>query len=98
MFIVRYVNIKSQNVLLFNYFSIFYFIFFILTIHIFIYFSLSFSTVKKLFIIFFFFQLGCFLCILGSTIIVIHAPKEEEVESLEMLLFKLQEPGDCLQF
>ncbi|XKL61397.1 hypothetical protein PGB90_008454 [Kerria lacca] len=38
-------------------------------------------------------KVGCFLCILGSTIIVIHAPKEEEVESLDDLLNKLQEPG-----
>lgn len=36
-------------------------------------------------------KLGCFLCILGSTIIVIHAPKEEEIESLEVLIEKLQE-------
>ncbi|KAJ1519273.1 hypothetical protein ONE63_004572 [Megalurothrips usitatus] len=38
-------------------------------------------------------KLGCFLCILGSTVIVIHAPHEEEVESLDMLLEKLQEPS-----
>lgn len=38
-------------------------------------------------------QLGCFLCILGSTVIVIHAPHEEEVESLDLLLEKLQEPS-----
>ncbi len=38
-------------------------------------------------------QVGCFLCILGSTIIVIHAPKEGEVESLDVLLDKLQEPS-----
>ncbi|XP_034247423.1 magnesium transporter NIPA2 isoform X2 [Thrips palmi] len=38
-------------------------------------------------------KLGCCLCILGSTVIVIHAPHEEEVESLSMLIEKLQEPG-----
>lgn len=38
-------------------------------------------------------KLGCFLCILGSTVIVIHAPHEEEVESLDMLVEKLQEPS-----
>ena len=27
-------------------------------------------------------KIGCFLCILGSTIIVIHAPEEEEVSDL----------------
>ncbi|XP_059476512.1 magnesium transporter NIPA2 isoform X2 [Neocloeon triangulifer] len=36
-------------------------------------------------------KLGCFLCIIGSTVIVIHSPKEEEVESLEVLLEKLQD-------
>ncbi|XP_075224164.1 magnesium transporter spict [Lycorma delicatula] len=41
-------------------------------------------------------KLGCFLCVLGSTLIVIHAPKEEEVENLETLLFKLQEPDFVL--
>ena len=28
-------------------------------------------------------KLGCFLCILGSTIIVINAPSEKEVENLQ---------------
>ena len=28
-------------------------------------------------------KLGCFLCILGSTIIVINAPGEKEVENLQ---------------
>ncbi|KAF2899051.1 hypothetical protein ILUMI_07119 [Ignelater luminosus] len=36
-------------------------------------------------------KLGCFLCILGSTIIIIHSPKEEEVESLADLSQKLQD-------
>ncbi|KAK3920695.1 Magnesium transporter NIPA2 [Frankliniella fusca] len=38
-------------------------------------------------------KLGCVLCILGSSVIVIHAPHEEEVESLSMLVEKLQEPS-----
>ncbi|XP_046611391.1 magnesium transporter NIPA2 isoform X1 [Neodiprion virginianus] len=38
-------------------------------------------------------KIGCFLCIVGSTMIVIHAPKEEEIENLEVLLSKIQEPG-----
>ncbi|KAF4520022.1 hypothetical protein B566_EDAN007170 [Ephemera danica] len=37
-------------------------------------------------------KLGCVLCVLGSTVIVIHSPKDEEVESLEKLLDMLQEP------
>lgn len=36
-----------------------------------------------------FFQLGCLLCILGSVVIIIHSPKEQEVESIEELLDKL---------
>jgi hypothetical protein len=32
--------------------------------------------------------------VLGSTVIVIHSPKEEEVESLSELLTKLQDPGE----
>lgn len=38
-------------------------------------------------------KIGCVLCILGSTIIVIHSPKEKEVENLEELFEKLQDPG-----
>lgn len=36
-------------------------------------------------------KLGCLLCILGSTIIVLHSPKEVEVESLGELMEKLQD-------
>lgn len=36
-------------------------------------------------------KVGCLLCILGSTVIVIHSPKEEEVESLKDLLDKVQD-------
>ncbi|XP_069677999.1 magnesium transporter NIPA2 [Periplaneta americana] len=38
-------------------------------------------------------KMGCVLCVLGSTVIVIHSPKEEEVENLEDLLLKLQDAG-----
>ncbi|XP_037883003.1 magnesium transporter NIPA2 [Glossina fuscipes] len=38
-------------------------------------------------------KLGCVLCILGSTIIVIHSPKEKEIEDLTILFEKLQDPG-----
>ncbi|ETN58309.1 spichthyin [Anopheles darlingi] len=37
-------------------------------------------------------KLGCFLCMVGSTIIVIHSPKEGEVEDLNLLMDMLQEP------
>ncbi|XP_015594333.2 magnesium transporter NIPA2 [Cephus cinctus] len=38
-------------------------------------------------------KIGCVLCILGSTMIVLHSPKEEEIESLDVLLAKLRDPG-----
>lgn len=37
--------------------------------------------------------MGCLLCILGSTVMVIHAPQEEEVASLTAMAEKLQDPG-----
>jgi len=40
--------------------------------------------------------MGCVLCVLGSTVIVIHSPKEEEVENLSELLTKLQDPGESM--
>lgn len=36
-------------------------------------------------------KLGCLLCILGSIIIVLHSPKEVEVEDLSELMSKLQD-------
>lgn len=36
-------------------------------------------------------KLGCLLCILGSTVIVIHSPKEVEVEDLSVLYEKMQD-------
>lgn len=38
-------------------------------------------------------KFGCFLCVLGSIILVIHAPQEKEVTSLEEMAKKLLEPG-----
>lgn len=38
-------------------------------------------------------KIGCFLCILGSTVIVLHAPKEEEVKNLSELLDKIKTSG-----
>lgn len=37
-------------------------------------------------------KLGCLLCVLGSTIIVLHSPKEVEVDDLSVLLQKIQDP------
>lgn len=38
-------------------------------------------------------KLGCLLCILGSVLLVIHAPQEQEVTSLQDMTSKLLEPG-----
>ncbi|XP_029439556.1 magnesium transporter NIPA4 isoform X1 [Rhinatrema bivittatum] len=38
-------------------------------------------------------KLGCMLSILGSTVMVIHAPEEEEVTTLDEMCSKLKEPG-----
>ncbi|ETE64762.1 Cytoplasmic FMR1-interacting protein 2, partial [Ophiophagus hannah] len=38
-------------------------------------------------------KLGCMLSIVGSTVLVIHAPEEEEITTLGELLSKLKEPG-----
>ncbi|KAJ8407263.1 hypothetical protein AAFF_G00278370 [Aldrovandia affinis] len=38
-------------------------------------------------------KLGCLLSILGSTTMVIHAPKEEEINSLDHMAMKLVDPG-----
>nr|XP_020633715.1 magnesium transporter NIPA2-like [Pogona vitticeps] len=38
-------------------------------------------------------KLGCMLSILGSTVLVIHAPEEEEVTTLNEMASKLKEPG-----
>lgn len=39
-------------------------------------------------------KLGCLLCITGSTMVVIHSPKEQEVRSLDALVPMLQEPSE----
>ncbi|XP_005996110.1 magnesium transporter NIPA2 [Latimeria chalumnae] len=38
-------------------------------------------------------KIGCLLSIVGSTVMVIHAPQEEEVETLEAMASKLVDPG-----
>jgi hypothetical protein len=37
-------------------------------------------------------KIGCAICLLGSTSIVIHSPKEEEVSTMEDLALKMQDP------
>ncbi|XP_037323284.2 magnesium transporter NIPA4 [Pungitius pungitius] len=41
-------------------------------------------------------KLGCLLCMLGSVLLVIHAPQEQEVTSLREMTNKLLEPGFLL--
>jgi magnesium transporter len=38
-------------------------------------------------------KIGCAICLLGSTSIVIHSPKEEEVSTMRELADKMQDPG-----
>ncbi|KAL4648324.1 magnesium transporter NIPA2-like [Arapaima gigas] len=38
-------------------------------------------------------KIGCLLCIMGSTVMVIHAPQEDEVASLSAMAEKLEDPG-----
>ncbi|XP_046899152.1 magnesium transporter NIPA4 [Hypomesus transpacificus] len=38
-------------------------------------------------------KLGCVLSLLGSTLMVIHAPEEEEISTLEQMTHKLLDPG-----
>ncbi|XP_060941229.1 magnesium transporter NIPA4 isoform X3 [Limanda limanda] len=38
-------------------------------------------------------KLGCLLCVLGSILLVIHAPEEQEVTSLQDMADKLLDPG-----
>uniref|UniRef100_A0A158R9T3 Magnesium transporter NIPA2 n=1 Tax=Taenia asiatica TaxID=60517 RepID=A0A158R9T3_TAEAS len=38
-------------------------------------------------------KIGCVVCICGSTMVVLHAPKEQEVQSLHELSVKVLDPG-----
>ncbi|XP_031845234.1 magnesium transporter spict [Nomia melanderi] len=38
-------------------------------------------------------KIGCFLCILGSTMLVIHCPKEDEIITLKELVDRVKDPG-----
>jgi len=39
-------------------------------------------------------KLGCLLCVLGSVLLVLHAPQEQEVTSLQDMADKLLRPGE----
>ncbi|CAH1776456.1 unnamed protein product [Owenia fusiformis] len=38
-------------------------------------------------------KVGCLVCLLGSTVVVIHSPKETEIKSMAILAEKLKDPG-----
>ena len=40
-------------------------------------------------------KVGCMLCVLGSTVMVIHSPKEQEVANIDQLKAMVAEPGVC---
>ena len=42
--------------------------------------------------------LGCVLCVVGSTTIVLHAPQEREIESVAEVWDLATEPGTFLSF
>jgi magnesium transporter len=40
-------------------------------------------------------KLGCAICLLGSVIIVLHAPPDEEIENVGQILDHALRPGQC---
>jgi hypothetical protein len=42
-------------------------------------------------------KIGCAICLIGSVIIVLHAPPDKEVESVEEILQLALQPGMLLQ-
>ena len=41
-------------------------------------------------------EIGCACCILGSTVMVIHSPRESDIHNMEELRLKMAEPGTTL--
>ena len=39
-------------------------------------------------------KIGCCLCLIGSTLVVLHSPKTAEIENMDELLEKVQQPGN----
>lgn len=39
-------------------------------------------------------KIGCFLTAIGSTVMVIHAPKEGQIRSVDELLYKILDIGN----
>jgi hypothetical protein len=38
-------------------------------------------------------KVGCALCVIGSTVMVIHSPKEQEVSNIDQLKNMVAQPG-----
>lgn len=38
-------------------------------------------------------KIGCAICLIGSVIIVLHAPPDKEVESVDVILELAEQPG-----
>lgn len=41
---------------------------------------------------------GCILCVVGSVGIVLHAPKEREIDSIDEIWHLATEPGKLLEY
>ena len=41
-------------------------------------------------------KVGCLLCVVGSTIIVIHSPEEQQITKMKDLALKLIDPGEFI--
>lgn len=41
-------------------------------------------------------KLGCAICLIGSVIIVLHAPPDKEIQSIEEILAYALTPGECI--
>ena len=42
-------------------------------------------------------KLGCAMCLIGSVIIVLHAPPDKEIKTVDEILDYAIHPGECLQ-
>lgn len=43
-------------------------------------------------------KIGCILTAIGSTVMVIHAPKEGEIKTVQELIFRIQDKGNYLKY
>lgn len=43
-------------------------------------------------------KVGCLVCLMGSTVVVIHSPKEQELKTMAELAEKLKDPGEFSKY